>query len=258
MFTTTEQGPTLIVTINRPHCYNALDRESKIELAKFFQSLKDRRDIRSVILTGEGKAFCTGQDLNDRTINAASSRPADLATTLKEEWIPLVESIRQAPQLVIGAINGVAAGAGVSVALACDLIVMDEKARFVSGFAKIGLVPDAGSTFTFTRSLGSKKALEFFLFNEPLGAEELLKAGLINQISADALHSAKEMSQKINGLAPLSAEMIKKNVQSAEDLSYNECLEREVQAQGKLGASQDYQEGLKAFFEKRTAQFQGR
>jgi 2-(1,2-epoxy-1,2-dihydrophenyl)acetyl-CoA isomerase len=250
------EGPTAIVTINRPEVYNALNRESKLALTRALIELGENKNIRSIILTGAGKAFCTGQDLNDRTIKADST-PVDLAKTLREEWVPLVQAIRELRPVVIACVNGVAAGAGVSIALAADFIVAHTNVKFVSSFAKIGLVPDAGSTYTMTRALGPKRAMEFFLLRDSLSAQEMHEAGLVKEVSYEPMSCAQELSHKINTLAPLSVAKIKQNVKKALEMSYNDCLELEIEAQGQLGASLDYQEGLKAFFEKRPAQFQG-
>jgi 2-(1,2-epoxy-1,2-dihydrophenyl)acetyl-CoA isomerase len=251
-----DQGIATLV-INRPEVYNALTRDAKLELINTITSLSTNPDVQVLVLTGAGKAFCTGQDLNDRTIKA-SEQKVDLAVTLKEEWVPLVEAIRKCPKVVIAAVNGVAAGAGVSIALASDFIVMHPAARFVSSFAKIGLVPDAGSTFQLTRELGQKRAMEFFLLRDDLKSEELLSTGIVTALSENVLESAYEMSQRIKTLAPLSVKEIKHNIQMACELSYNESVAKEVDAQGRLGASEDYQEGLKAFFEKRRANFKGK
>jgi 2-(1,2-epoxy-1,2-dihydrophenyl)acetyl-CoA isomerase len=249
-------GATATLTLNRPEVYNALNRESKLALTQALIDLGENKSIRSIILTGAGKAFCTGQDLNDRTIKADSS-PVDLAKTLREEWVPLVRTIRELRPIVIACVNGVAAGAGVSIALACDFIVARSNVKFVSSFAKIGLVPDAGSTYTMTRALGPKRAMEFFLLRDSLSAQEMHEAGLVKEVNDEALACAQDLSHKINGLAPLSVARIKQNINKALEMSYNDSLELEIEAQGFLGASHDYQEGLKAFFEKRPAQFQG-
>ena len=250
-------GATQIITINRPEVYNALNKDAKLEIIKAIKEANKNSDIRSIILTGEGKAFSSGQDLNDRTVDGSQGK-VDLGHTLETEWNPLVNSIRESKKLVIGAINGVAAGAGLSVAMACDFLIAKPKCRFVSGFSQLGLAPDAGSSFTFVKALGYQKTLEFFLFNQPLYSEELKEVGMVNEISDSPLGSAKEMASKINLMAPLSLELIKTNLQKAMSLSFEESLERETSTQRFLGNSEDYQEGLKAFFEKRTPEFKGK
>ncbi len=253
----TQQGETLIMTINRPEVYNALNKQAKNEIVKAIRMGNKDESIRSLILTAEGKAFCSGQDLNDRNVQGSEGNKVDLGETLETEWNPLINAIRDSKKLVIGAINGVAAGAGLSVAMACDLIVAAPKVKFVSGFSQLGLAPDAGSSFTFVKGLGYNKTLEFFLFNEALFSEDLLKAGMINRIEEKPVEAALQMSDKINTMAPLSLELIKKNLQEAGEKDFASSMARETATQRFLGASNDYQEGLSAFFDKRKPEFSG-
>lgn len=250
----TIENQTQVISINRPEVYNALNFDAKMEIIRAIREGNKNDEVRCLILTAEGKAFCSGQDLNDRNVQGEK---VDLGHTLETEWNPLINSIRDSKKLIIGAINGVAAGAGLNVAMACDFIVAKAGAKFVSGFSQLGLAPDAGSSFTFVKGLGYKRTLEFFLFNQPLISEDLEKAGMVNKVSEDALETAKEMAAKISKMAPLSLELIKKNLQAAEEKSFIECMEKETATQRFLGASSDYQEGLKAFFEKRSPEFTG-
>lgn len=252
---TTENG-TCTIKLNRPQVYNALNRETKLNLITEIRKASRDEKVGSIILTGEGKAFSTGQDLNDRTVSGAEA-PVDLGYTLETEWNPLVNAIRESTKIVVGAINGVVAGAGISVALACDFIYAAPGIKFVSGFSNIGLCPDAGSSFIFSRAFGYQKALEFFLTNKPLLSEDLEKAGLINYVGDDFLLKANEMAEKINAMAPLSLTNIKKNLQFALDQDFKESMRRETSTQRFLGNSHDYKEGLKAFFEKRKPEFKG-
>ncbi|OIQ20396.1 MAG: hypothetical protein BM556_00185 [Bacteriovorax sp. MedPE-SWde] len=245
------------IKINRPEVYGALTRDAKLEIIKAIRQLNRDEEVGCIILTSEGKAFCSGQDLNDRTVQGGDSS-VDLGNTLETEWNPLVNAIRESKKIVIGALNGVCAGAGVSIALACDLIVSHPKVKFVSGFSKLGLCPDAGSTFTFTKALGEKRALEFFLFNEPLKPEQMLDVGLINAVSEEYMQVASTWAQKVNCLAPLSVAMTKENITVATDSTSTETMNRETASQRFLGNSQDYQEGLSAFFEKRQPKFLGK
>lgn len=248
---------TALITINREEVYNALNADAKFEIVKAIRAANKDNDVRSIILTAKGKAFCTGQDLNDRSVQAGE-KPVDLGNTLETEWNPLVQSIRESKKIVIGAINGVSAGAGLSVALACDYILAAPGVKFISGFSKLGLAPDAGSSFTFTRALGQKRTLDFFLFNEPLTSEELAQTGLINSVSSELLSTAKDLSKKINEMAPNCVQLIKKNIQLAAESTFKESINNEIYAQRFLGNSEDYKEGLTAFFEKRAPNFKGK
>ncbi len=252
----TLNGPTAIIKINRPQVYNALNQQGKAEIVEAITKANQDAEVRSIILTGEGKAFCSGQDLNDRAVSN-SDTPVDLGHTLATEWIPLVKAIKNSSKIVIGAINGVCAGAGISVAFACDLIICKEGMKFVSGFSKLGLCPDAGISYVFTKALGYQKALEFFLFNKPYMGEELCEKGLVNLVSADPVSSALEMAGQINHLAPLSNKLIKENLLVAQDKDFEATLSKETDSQRKLGKTQDYQEGLAAFFGKRAPKFKG-
>ena len=247
---------TQIIAINRPQVYGALDKETKEELTRALEKANSDSRIRSLILTGKGKAFCSGQDLNDRSLQKGQG-PLDLGETLEREWNPLINALREGDKIVIGAINGVCAGAGFAVALACDLLVAKPKTKFVSGFSQLGLAPDCGLSFSLVKSLGYQKSLEFFLWNRPLSTEELHAQGLINSLSEDPLEKAKEMAGELNEMAPLSLKLIKQNLHRSLEISFRESLQREIKSQRSLGNSQDYQEGLKAFFEKRTPQFKG-
>ena len=251
-----EENATAIISLNRPEMYNALNAEAKMEVVQAIREANKTPSIRSIILTGKGKAFCTGQDLNDRSIQAVNGG-VDLGNTLQTEWNPLVNSIRDSKKIVIAAVNGVCAGAGISVAIACDLIISKPNTKFVGAFSKLGLAPDAGSTYTFVRALGYQKAMEFFLMGNPLMAEDMHAAGLINALDEAVLERALLYSATINKLSPLACETVKKNLKTALDSSYNESMEREMYAQRFLGRSADYKEGLSAFLEKREPQFTG-
>ena len=187
----------------------------------------------------------------------ANNGGVDLGHTLETEWNPLVNTIRDSKKIVIAAINGVCAGAGVSIALACDLTITHKDTKFMGAFSKLGLAPDAGSTYIFTRALGYHKTMEFFLLGEPLLGLELFNNGLINKLSENILDDALIYANTLNSLAPLSMELIKKNIKASFDLSFSKSMEMEKYSQRFLGNSTDYKEGLSAFLEKRKPNFKG-
>lgn len=247
---------TAVVTINRPQVYNALNVQGKLDIIAAIREANKDASVRSIILAAEGKAFCSGQDLNDRTVDA-SKGPVDIGVTIETEWNPLIEAIRTSDKLVIGAIQGVCAGAGLSVALACDLKIAAPGVRFISGFSQIGLAPDAGMSFMLVRQMGYTKALEFALLGKPLLSEQMLEYNFLSKIAENPLAEALNLAQEINNLAPLSVKMVKKNLQYANEKELGEVLSREKYVQRMLGFSQDYKEGVSAFLEKRKPNFKG-
>jgi 2-(1,2-epoxy-1,2-dihydrophenyl)acetyl-CoA isomerase len=251
-----EENHTAFISINRPEVYNALNIDAKMEVIAAIREANKNPAVRSIILTGEGKAFCTGQDLNDRSVQA-NNGGVDLGHTLQTEWNPLINAIRDSKKIVIAAINGVCAGAGISVAIACDLLISKKEVKFVGAFSKLGLAPDAGSTYTFVRALGYQKTMEFFLLGNPLTSDELHQQRMINSLADNPLEAATEMAKTLNKLSPLTMEMIKKNIKASLDSTFSESMEREMMSQRFLGNSADYKEGLSAFLAKREPQFKG-
>ncbi|MFP5459706.1 MAG: enoyl-CoA hydratase-related protein [Bacteriovoracia bacterium] len=249
-------GATALITLTRPQVFNALNKLGKLELIQAIGLANADQSVRTLVVTGEGKAFCSGQDLNDRTVDARQG-PVDIGHTLETEWNPLVDAIRSSEKLVVAAINGVCAGAGLSVALACDLKIALPGTRFIAGFTQIGLAPDAGLSYQLVRALGYSRALSYALRGKPLLSEEMVQLGLVNEVHETPLGRALELTQELNRLAPLSLKHTKKTFQAAQEVDWKTNLETEKTAQRFLGFSQDYREGVTAFMEKRLPQFRG-
>ncbi len=244
------------VTLNRPDRLNSFTKHMHLELRDALHSLGD---ARVVILTGEGRGFCAGQDLNDRAVNAGSG-PNDLGLAVETGWNPLVHLLAEMPQPVIARVNGVAAGAGASVALACDLVVAARSAKFIQSFAALGLVPDTGGSWHLTRHLGQARAMGLALTGEPLMAEQAAEWGLIWKCvdDADLDATVDALATKLAALPPLGMAATKQMIRTSWDRSLKEELVLQRDEMRRLGFSEDYQEGVAAFLEKRPATFTGR
>jgi 2-(1,2-epoxy-1,2-dihydrophenyl)acetyl-CoA isomerase len=249
-------GHVATITLNRPDRLNSFTRAMHGELR---EALAGLGDARVVVITGAGRGFCAGQDLNDRAV-AADGVPADLGETVDECWNPLVRAIAELPQPVIAKVNGVAAGAGASLALACDIVVAAAGAKFIQSFSALGLVPDTGGSWHLTRHLGQARAMALALTGEPLAAETAAEWGLIWKCVPDeALDSEVDaLAGRLAALPPLGLAAIKRIVRTSWDRSLDDELDLQRDEMRRLGFTQDYREGVAAFLEKRPAVFTGR
>lgn len=249
-------GPVATLTLDRPAALNALTVPLKVALREALESLAADRAVRAVILTGAGRAFCAGQDLAERDEPEA----APLEVEVRERYNPIIRALRSMGQPVIAAVNGVAAGAGASLAFACDLRIAAEEARFVLAFGRIGLVPDSGATWFLPRLVGSAKAAELALVGDQVDAAEALRLGLVSRVvPGDRLmDEARELAGRLAEGAPLALALTKTALQRSMTIDLDEALEGEAKLQGIAGASADHAEGLAAFREKRPPRFTGR
>jgi 2-(1,2-epoxy-1,2-dihydrophenyl)acetyl-CoA isomerase len=248
-------GAVATIALDRPDALNALTIPVKVALLEAFRSIGEDRSIRAVILTGAGRAFCAGQDLAER--EDPDAPPLDVE--LRERYNPIVRAIRTLDQPVIAAVNGVAAGAGASLAFACDLRIAAADARFVLAFGRIGLVPDSGATWFLPRLVGAARAAEIALVGDPIDADEALRIGLVNRVvPADSLVAeAQAMAERLAAGAPRANAMTKHALQRSWSIDLDDALDDEARLQGEAGATADHAEGLAAFREKRPPRFTG-
>lgn len=243
------------ITLDRPDALNSLTIPMKRELLAALRAAGRDRSVRAVVLTGAGRAFCAGQDLKERLDPSASP----LAVEVRERYNPIIRTMREMDQPIVGAINGVAAGAGASLALACDLRVMAETATVALAFGRIGLVPDSGATWFLPRLVGPAKAAELALLSEPLSAADAERFGLVARVvpAASLMDDAMAMAVRLAGLAPRALAMTKHALDRSWGIDLATALEDEAYLQGIAGATSDHAEGLAAFVEKRPPRFTG-
>jgi 2-(1,2-epoxy-1,2-dihydrophenyl)acetyl-CoA isomerase len=243
------------ITLDRPDALNALTVAMKEELLAAFRTIARDRAVRAVVMTGAGRAFSAGQDLKERLEPGA----APLAVELRERYNPIIRAMRALGQPIVGAINGVAAGAGASMAFACDIRLAAENASFLLAFGRIGLVPDSGATWFLPRLVGPAKAAELALLGDPLSAADAERFGLVARVVAiDALAGeARAVAARLAALAPRALALTKRALERSWSIDLDEALEDEAWRQGIAGASADHAEGLAAFLDKRPPRFTG-
>lgn len=244
------------ITLNRPEVYNALNDGITYELQDAFKAVAKDDQVRVIVLTGEGKAFCSGQDLKA----GSTEEKRSFMDSLQKRYNPIIRAMRNLPKPILCRLNGVAAGAGCSLALACDIIVAAEEATLIEVFINIGLVPDSGSSYFLPRLVGMAKAFELASMGTRVKANEAFELGLINKVvAADQLNAAIKVYTDYFAQAPTkSIGMIKKMLNKSTTSSLDDMLEQEAYYQEAAGSTYDYKEGVTAFLEKRKPKFLGK
>jgi 2-(1,2-epoxy-1,2-dihydrophenyl)acetyl-CoA isomerase len=247
------------VTLNRPDVMNAVNADMRRELTDVLANVEADVTLRAVILAAAGRGFCAGQDLRERLDSYAGGAAPVLGETLRQEYNPLILAMRRLPKPIVGAINGVAAGAGCSLALACDLRVVSEQASFLQAFVRIGLVPDSGSSFFLPRLIGMARAAEMMFLAEPVTAQQAFEMGLANRVVPhdQLMSSARELAVRLAGLPTKAIGQAKKQLNLALSGGLEAVLEEEASGQALASQTQDHMEGVRAFLEKRPAKFTG-
>ena len=249
-----QQGAVAVITLNRPDSMNAFTNELRADLLQALQNARKDDDVRVVVLTGEGRCFSAGADLKADGID----RP--ISEKLQQEYRPIQEAIAEMPKPLIAAVPGSAAGIGLSIALQCDLLVMADNAFMLSPFTTISLVPDGGLNWLLARQLGYRRAFQLSVESERIPAERCVELGLANKAVPDtALQStALEWAQALSNRAPLSVAATKKVMRYAADHDWASSYDMEAELQNELFGTEDNNEGINAFLEKRAANFKGK
>lgn len=243
------------ITLNRPDVYNSFNREMALSFQDHLKECEENPEVRAIYITGTGKAFCAGQDLQE----AIDPEGPGLTRIVNEHYNPIIELLREIEKPVVAAINGVAAGAGANIALACDIIVATESAYFMQAFSKIGLIPDSGGTYFLPRIIGRQKAAALMMLAEKLPANEAERMGMIYKVFADEefAENAMKIALKLAKMPTRGLGLTKRalNYSVTNDLTTQLGIEEQLQTTA--GNTDDYKEGVQAFLEKRKPEFKG-
>ncbi|AUZ59234.1 Phenylacetate degradation enoyl-CoA hydratase PaaB [Pseudomonas sp. XWY-1] len=247
------------LSLNRPEQLNSFNTDMHLEVREALKQVRQSSDARVLLLTAEGRGFCAGQDLSDRNVAPGAEMP-DLGQSIDKFYNPLVRTLRDLPLPVICAVNGVAAGAGANIPLACDLVLAARSASFIQAFCKIGLVPDSGGTWLLPRLVGMARAKALAMLGERLGAEQAEQWGLIYRVVDDAAlrDEALTLARHLAAQPTYGLALIKRSLNASFDNGFEAQLELERDLQRLAGRSEDYREGVNAFMNKRTPAFKGR
>lgn len=243
------------ITLNRPEKFNSINQETAFSFQKALDDFRDDATIRAVVITGNGKAFCAGQDLGE----VMDPNGPELEKIVSDHYNPIVERLRSIEKPIIAAVNGVAAGAGANIALACDIVIAHENAAFIQAFSKIGLIPDSGGTWTLPRLIGFQRASALIMLGDKVSAADAEKMGMIYKCVSDEffLSTVEGVSATLAAMPTKGIGLTKRALNQSMNNSLTEQLAVEGDLQTLAGGTYDYNEGVTAFIEKRKPEFKG-
>ena len=244
------------ITLNRPEKYNSIVREMALSLHNTLENCDSDDSVRCILITGAGKAFCAGQDLKE----AIDPQGPEIEQIVREHYNPIIKRIREIKKPVIAAVNGVAAGAGANLALACDIVTATQSAKFIQAFSKIGLIPDSGGTYFLPRLIGLPKATAFMMTGEPVSSEKAEALGMIYAVYENAEFESKtlELARSISAMPTKGLGYTKRLLNQSFNNSLEDQLDLEAATQSLSAHADDHKEGIQAFLEKRTPKFTGK
>ena len=245
-----------VITLNRPEKFNAFNREMAFLLQLTLDECAADANVRAIYMTGAGKAFCAGQDLTE----LSGENAIGIDEILSEHYNPIVTRIRNLRKPVIAAVNGIAAGAGANIALCCDVVIAIDSASFIQAFSKIGLIPDSGGTYFLPRLVGFQKASALMMLGDTISATEAERMGMLYKVfqAGDFTNESLKIAETLGAMPTQALALIKQALNYSVNASFEDQLKKEDELQCKAAATSDYEEGVKAFLEKRSAIFTGK